>query len=351
MTSITIQYNMALELINAVMRYARKDELCRFCNNEEGETLVLNPSVVEWIENIDKEISPFLRNDLMQIKRLTWIEHSLSNTVLANGLETGSQLISYLRTMPAEDFLKSYLDVFELGWDGEKALDTTMFLDALAVSVEEEDDRRFILDITKNPEELKNRVLISLDAFYNKFFKGTADGIATVLREKIASHTKAFKENPELFIRVFLVMNPADYTKAVEAGNIQIYISFYNELAIEFKRRLGIVIYGVGVEQRFIRELSENKRRQVFKALSDDKRVEILKLLAEREWYGNELAKHFNLTTATMSYHISKLVDHGMISISPGENNRFYYRLERDRVKELILQSMREIIGDEKKDI
>jgi ArsR family transcriptional regulator len=61
-----------------------------------------------------------------------------------------------------------------------------------------------------------------------------------------------------------------------------------------------------------------------FKALSDPTRREILNLLKEKNMTAGELAEKFDMTNATMSYHLQILVDAGLIFFEKEKNFRIY---------------------------
>lgn len=61
-----------------------------------------------------------------------------------------------------------------------------------------------------------------------------------------------------------------------------------------------------------------------FKALSDSKRRDILNLLKERSMTAGELAEKFDMTNATMSYHLQILIDAGLIVFEKEKNYRIY---------------------------
>lgn len=61
-----------------------------------------------------------------------------------------------------------------------------------------------------------------------------------------------------------------------------------------------------------------------FKALSDPKRRDILNLLKERSMTVGELAEKFDMTNATMSYHLQILIDAGLIVFEKEKNYRIY---------------------------
>ncbi|MGN1148372.1 MAG: ArsR/SmtB family transcription factor [Lachnospiraceae bacterium] len=90
---------------------------------------------------------------------------------------------------------------------------------------------------------------------------------------------------------------------------------------------------------------TEEQVLQVFKILSDKSKFEILKYIWNRRAYGGELAKQLNLTTATISHHMSVLIAAGLVELEK-EDNKIYYRADK---KELgrILQYCEMIFKDE----
>ena len=61
-----------------------------------------------------------------------------------------------------------------------------------------------------------------------------------------------------------------------------------------------------------------------FKALSDPVRREILMLLRSGKMSAGEIAEHFDMTGATVSYHLSLLKDAGLICEEKDKNFIFY---------------------------
>lgn len=74
---------------------------------------------------------------------------------------------------------------------------------------------------------------------------------------------------------------------------------------------------------------------QVLKLLSDKSKFEILTYIRDKKAYGSELAKHLNLTTATISHHMSALFEANLITIEK-EDNRVYYRANRKMIEEVL---------------
>lgn len=56
---------------------------------------------------------------------------------------------------------------------------------------------------------------------------------------------------------------------------------------------------------------------QLLKVIADETRLRILGMLAERPYVGKELAKALDLTPPTVSHHMRKLVDAGIVNATP----------------------------------
>lgn len=83
---------------------------------------------------------------------------------------------------------------------------------------------------------------------------------------------------------------------------------------------------------------------ETFKALSDPIRREILTLLKNGRLSAGEIGSHFEMTGATISYHLSILRKAGLIFESK-EKNYIYYTLNTSVVEEVMLW-LSELKGD-----
>lgn len=83
---------------------------------------------------------------------------------------------------------------------------------------------------------------------------------------------------------------------------------------------------------------------ETFKALSDVKRREILMLLKERKMSAGEIGSHFDMTGATISYHLSLLKKADLV-IESKQKNFIYYELNTSVVEEVMLR-LADLKGD-----
>ena len=72
----------------------------------------------------------------------------------------------------------------------------------------------------------------------------------------------------------------------------------------------------------------------LFKALADPARLRILGCLAERPYAGHELAARLSLTPPTISHHMRKLTDAGLVNVTSEAQSRIY-SLRADELREL----------------
>ena len=84
---------------------------------------------------------------------------------------------------------------------------------------------------------------------------------------------------------------------------------------------------------------------ETMKALSDPERREILNLLKNGSMTAGDIAGKFDMTAATVSYHLSKLKKAGLIFESH-EKNYIYYSLNASVLEEVILW-IKELKGED----
>lgn len=75
---------------------------------------------------------------------------------------------------------------------------------------------------------------------------------------------------------------------------------------------------------------------ETFKALSDPARREILMLLKEKPLSAGEISSHFEMTGATISYHLNILKKADLVT-ETREKNFIYYDLNTSVVEEVML--------------
>ncbi len=70
--------------------------------------------------------------------------------------------------------------------------------------------------------------------------------------------------------------------------------------------------------------LAQEELLNLLKALADDSRLKIIQLLNEREYTVGDLATRVELTDPTVSHHLSRLREIGLVTLRTAGNQRFY---------------------------
>ena len=76
--------------------------------------------------------------------------------------------------------------------------------------------------------------------------------------------------------------------------------------------------------------------QETFRALGDPARREILTLLRSGKMSAGDIAGRFDMTGATISYHLSQLKKAGLIT-EQREKNYIYYQLNASVFEEIVL--------------
>src|SRR5579871_3271274 len=76
---------------------------------------------------------------------------------------------------------------------------------------------------------------------------------------------------------------------------------------------------GVAMEAR-----TQEPLLDMLKTLADDSRLTLLRLLHEHEYTVGDLAEKVHLTEPTVSHHLARLREVGMVTLRMAGNQRFY---------------------------
>lgn len=105
----------------------------------------------------------------------------------------------------------------------------------------------------------------------------------------------------------------------------------------------------VGVLFEPLREITDvstvdDKICKCLRTLGDNRKYEILKLLAEAPRYGQQIASLVDLSTATVSHHMSMLIEAGFVDIKR-ESNRIYYIPNKKKLRDFLDELESALLG------
>ena len=342
---VKIQFNLALEFICSMLRYEKNDQVSkkisayRLQNSEE---------IQSWVLDVDQKMSPFLKADidLLFIRFLPNFEVA-AKTIIDHNIQRPAEFLSFFNAMSAEEyrnlcFSGSSLMQSDLNFHMDSSDEEIFKAASFAM---DKSCAKILLLLKKDPLSIKKKTYETLLSFYKSFFREYEEVFYHHGMSLCEEHNRQFSNNADEFYQLFEFV---DFKPAIDHNKeLLFYISYTYQLICTYfvNADYEVLVYGFALINRLNDKALEKKSREFIKILADDKRYEILKLLGERKWYSSELANHFSLTPATMSYHINKLIEIGIISFESGEQNRIFYKLNFDRIETLLSYAARDLLN------
>lgn len=279
------------------------------------------------------------------------------------------------------DFIGLILDTYTIfGLNNEEEylrmlskLDEKGILSSIAYSIlaGNDDNKNFSEDIMKQAEMLEKKELISIikeipadsatkwNLFliveepikYMKMYVELMKQLLPIF-EGIYSSYENEVNNYGSYLEGFLNKNGCDGLKEISYSildvdiikeeNNNLLISAIEQYAILIPgaSKINYIVWGLKTEEYFkrMKEINENKvneRVQIFKNLGDKTRYEVLKLLTVGETSTKEIAKLLGVSSATISYHLSNLMQAKIIK--PGiANDKYNYIVDYAFLEEII---------------
>lgn len=204
-----------------------------------------------------------------------------------------------------------------------------------------------LLEFFMKPEEMKKNLIMLLRWYYENIYIHDMIDFGQIIKNQEQDIREKIEKYKDEYIEL---LGNSRYTKNTRVDKIYIAVSyFYESCTLRsdniFKGKY-IELYLLGY--KYQKEVIEKRHYllsgvQVFKTLADETRLNILKLIFKKPCYGREIAHKLNLSNSTVSHHMSLLVASG-IATSEVDENRLYYRVEADKIKELLNDSIDKLL-------
>lgn len=244
-------------------------------------------------------------------------------------------LFDFLTQLDDEKIIKSigkFLSKIQNEDEKEKSFDETFNL--LKTSELSPETKWLISCAMHSPKEYLNKLIDLYKKYYIKydslFKKEKLD--EKHFREEVP---KKIKEDKDFYVKDvldFYLKN--DYISSI--SELVITTSYISGVAIclSYETDKCILILAPHYKKSMMEQNnkdSEDKFMLMLKNLADPTRYKILKLLSEKDYYGQELAKALDITTATVSYHMSNLLITEVVTVEK-KDHRIYYSLKKEGV-------------------
>ncbi len=323
----------AFELLGALLNYARRGD-------EDEDWIESSQEILDWRAEVEKNISPFLSSDIEHIFQCRSPYTVLVHAVVQYKLLRPEELIAWMREEHHTEVQNLMIEVFGLenhNWEevDQSELKAMLEQEDLGVHVPVEEEAALILFGLRSPKAFMQRLDLVLSDFYSRFVVKELDDVVQKLESKREDHQARLEKNAEAFLNQITLDN---YESMYEdAGKVRVFLTYFaNRFISLFSKKEPLILYGYDVDQLLTSPDVAKQTDQFIKALADTKRAAILRLLKRRQWYGKELADHFSLSTATMSYHMEKLISSRLVRFEMGEKKRVLYSINREGVKAML---------------
>lgn len=340
-----IKYNIVIDFLFSILRILEEDE---FNKHELIKRFKLNEDIKAYVKNAQTAMNPILKRDL-EYSCTKFSRGLFAITFFAEdkGIDDIPEMLDGLNGMSGKDFIQLIIENLELDIPpdtSDKDLEK-IFEEQIKDEIQNFDNVKIYLDYYKYPDAMKERLVKTLYDYYYEFFKPVEEEIKSFIHKKLELHQRLIHDDYDKFFENMVLMIDKEQIKNKK---IEFYITYFSELgsSLRYTDDTYTVLYGYGLEQRFDENMKRMEYKELIKIMSDDNRFKIIKVLGERAWYGKELAVHFGITTATMSYHLKKISGLGIIDIETGKNKRFYYRLNKDKFTKIVNNMVYDVVNE-----
>jgi len=323
----------AFELLGALLNYARRGD-------EEEDWIESSQEIINWRLNVEKNISPFLSSDIEHIFQCRSPYTLLVHSIIRHELFSPEELIAWLNRENQAEVQDLMVEVFGLekrNWEevDQAELKAMLEQEDLGVHVPVEEEVALILFGLRSPKAFMQRLVLVLSDFYYRFVEKELEDVIAKLESKRGDHQARMEKDAAVFLNQITLDNYESMYE--EAGRVRVFLTYFaNRFISLFSKKEPLILYGYDVDQLLTSPDVAKQTDQFIKALADPKRAAILRLLKRRQWYGKELADHFSLSTATMSYHMEKLISSRLVRFEMGEKKRVLYSINREGVKAML---------------
>jgi DNA-binding transcriptional ArsR family regulator len=244
----------------------------------------------------------------------------------------------FTKSVSAREFVKSF---FDNGYQDYSDVDINDIntpqdvINLLKKSSFTEEEKWKLLYFVNDSENTKVRLLNLIKSFYNDHFLPHAYHIKSTKQKSVED--------------MFNLLRDMDLDKLKSCFSVK------GHLLEEYKRIIIVpsYFYGVsmtsssigdetlllicGIDMPKLASTEEDEEYciEALKDLCDDKRIKIIQYLNQNSYYGFEIVQMLNLSNSTTSHHLGLLSRYGIIN-SIRQENKVYYEVDKDRIKEIL---------------
>lgn len=330
-----------------------------FIKDEDGSIIKSEKKLINIVENLKSKLSRYTKSELQYffhinvdfcsgIGQLIFMGYLKENPEVdtiekmikvIEKSDTYTMLLYVVESVFYENQNKSIRDIYK--WDDIRN-DLNEMLEILKkLQFYDKDMKEKVIECIENAEETKQRYCVLLKLFYEKVYKTIEGEVCDLVDHSIKEYESEFNNDPVKFCRNYFAKDIN-----VFAPKVYIHLSYFRFAGSDYwssrllKEKPEWICLGSATMKYCGEESNKEKVLDFLKAVSDRKRMDIIEFLAEEPRYVNEVAEKIGMSAATTSYHLTTLQELGIVDFERYDH-RFYYHLNKDKLKELFNEAMK----------
>lgn len=345
---IVFCFNRPLEFHYSLSITSMSDKLIKSLEEEKG--IKPDKEIIDIIEGLKSKLSKYITGEMH------YFYHEYVNICCGigqlifmgcfnqnYGAETVEEMIDIIEKSDEETLFsymveyvyfenknKSIREIYD--WDKIKNDTGEMLKIIKEIQFYDSEMKQKVVECLENPKETKQRYCLLLRQFYEKAYREIEQDIFNKIIPYIEQYKKMFDHNPEEFSKNYFNKDINVFGK-----NLNVHISYFRYVDSDYWSNMGDsewISFGYQTIKYYRKEAKEEKVLQFLKAISDKRRMKMIELLSQKPWYVNEIADKIGMSAATASYHLTTLQELDIVNFERYDH-RFYYSLNKDKLKEL----------------
>ena len=337
MKSPLIETNIAFEFIYTMMGIAYYEK------SNQKDIDISNSRfrhfASDFVDNNYKQIPNIVINDIrLFLQDFSNLYVTLLHLTIEENLTHPIELINYFKGFTTNDFLNLYLVSNETDLTTDSSRDQLdLVLDELTLKYHKDaKDKSLFYEFIAYPDGIVDRFINAMEVLYHDFFKPFEPILGKKLEDLQKRHQELYDDNPEAFINAILFQSKESLNDS--ETKIHIYLGYFygDRVNVAYGDDHNVYFfYGALAEKKLYSENLTAQYEELIKSLADDTRRKLIKFLMHAPHYNKEISDYLGITTATISYHIGRLVDLGIIHLKYQEGKRIYYQVDKERFNQL----------------
>lgn len=342
-----IIYNQFVDFLGFLFFYTIKDAYIKqfeTSSNSKKSNTVEN-IIIGLINHMDENLSNYQKNDINLLFKNNINNVYLIKEVIKNTIQTKKSFYDMIDSISSENYVAFIIENLGIQYEKEVTLEDVLNAEnlkgVLALEVLDDYDEvvQWLYEYIKYPNQTIDKMAMLLKEVYALF---------EVYTERKKSSIPKIQHQKKVEVEPF-VSNC--FGKKIDLKEYsQFYRCYFSRGYNMNDDKNGIIISSFEIDSASKgNRLDKFQYLEIIKTISDEKRIKIIRLLNNKKLCNTDLAELLELTPATISYHLNRLVRNNFLSTEKGSYNKLFYTVNKEVIKDKMNQAYEFLISKEEK--